>query len=115
MRRFVAIGAAWLTVGCAGLDSGTPAAAGASGVSDAVLEDLLSELSLRFTDPEDPFAEIYESSGPFEVVAVSAQRIELAGFDRRHLEPTRTILHLDGDRVWVTVQIGERSFASRIR
>lgn len=87
------------------------AAAPAAGI-DA---DLLADLRFRFTDLEATGPMVYESTGPYRVVAVAEDAIELVGFDPLNLRPTYTTLLLDGERIWARVRIGEHRFLTRVR
>ncbi|MGI9591320.1 MAG: hypothetical protein ACR2P8_08125, partial [Myxococcota bacterium] len=102
------------TLGCAGArppEAEPDAAARAAGL-DA---DLLADLRFRFTDPEAVGPVVYESTGPYRIVAVAEDTIELIGFDPLNLRPTYTTLLLDGERIWARVRIGERRFLTRVR
>ena len=76
---------------------------------------LLADLHFRFTDFEASDSGVYESTGPYRVLSVREDAIELIGFDPLNLLPTYTTLLLDGEQIWARVRIGEQRFLTRVR
>lgn len=113
MIRYLGMAALLLAVGCAAAQPPGPMAASTD--LPAPVEEILSELSFQFTVADGPADEVYQSSGPYEVVSITDTRIELAGYDWNHLTPTKTVLQFAGDQVWATVYIGDRDFLARVR
>jgi hypothetical protein len=76
---------------------------------------LLADLRFRFSDPGATGPTVFESTGPYQVVAVAEDAIELVGLDPLNLGPTHTTLLLDGERIWARVRIGGQTFLTRVR
>jgi hypothetical protein len=105
--------ALFFALGCAAVRA--PESEARSARLPAPVERILADLSFQFTVADGANAEVYRSTGPYEIVAIADSRVEMRGFDSRRLKPTTTVFEFEGDQVWATVSIGDRDFLTRIR
>ena len=95
-----------LVLSCAGWQS--PAVDDAAG-----LPVDLSELRLSFVHPET--LSRYTVEGPYDVIRVTAERVELQGRDGRFFERVPLVVFEREQSLWVLARVGGHEFLTRLQ